>query len=181
MGRAPERGAQSGKLVKYLTNYRLFAIFAPANTSLHDQTRGRIPQPSAGDCTRTNGIPPLNPAYAQRARIRNHIRKAEVNQLPVARPGNRPADARRTNRQGQGQPEHPAEHPRTQRLHQPEGRCSGPPQQAGLSDPEGEALWQRLLPIFDEVYTRAEEAMGLARIRNLTAELEEMHNILENA
>lgn len=47
--------------------------------------------------------------------------------------------------------------------------------------PEGEALWQRLLPIFDEVYTRAEEAMGLARIRNLTAELEEMHNILENA
>ena len=47
--------------------------------------------------------------------------------------------------------------------------------------PEGEALWQRLLPILDEVYTRAEEAMGLARIRNLTAELEEMHNILENA
>lgn len=47
--------------------------------------------------------------------------------------------------------------------------------------PAGEALWQRLLPILDEVYTRAEEAMGLARIRNLTAELEEMHNILENA
>lgn len=47
--------------------------------------------------------------------------------------------------------------------------------------PAGEALWQRLLPILDEVYTRAEEAMELARIRNLTAELEEMHNILENA
>lgn len=47
--------------------------------------------------------------------------------------------------------------------------------------PAGEALWQRLLPILDDVYNQAEQIIGPERIRTLSEELEEIHNRLENA
>ena len=47
--------------------------------------------------------------------------------------------------------------------------------------PAGEALWQRLLPILDDVYNQAEQIIGPERIRTLSEELEEIHNRLKNA
>lgn len=47
--------------------------------------------------------------------------------------------------------------------------------------PEGERLWERILPILDDVYTQAERIIGLERIRSLSEELEEIHNKLEHA
>lgn len=123
------------KLVKYLTICRRFAIFAAANTLLHEQARLRFPESTTAHRTCPHGIPPLHSAHVERARHRHHLRDAAGAQLPVARPGHRSADARRANHQGQGESEQSAQQPRAQGLRLPPRGCVGPPQQAGIPPP----------------------------------------------